>query len=538
MTFKTLAQNTKVRNAVTAQTSKAPNAPAPQVKNNAGGFVFEITPLQRLDRFLTIGTCGGSFYQAEGTLTNQNVDLIVALIKTNGKVVVDRCVEISQAGRAKNNDYALLVMALVFAHGDVPTKLYAKSKLSLVARTGTHFLHFISFASGVRGWGRSLKSAIQHWYTDKTVDQVAFQFAKYKQRDGWSHRDAFRLAHVKPGNDPARQNLYKYIVRGEEGVELASLPKIIQATEEAKTCDAKTLVKLITDYRLTHEMIPNEMKNRPEVWEALIPHMGLNALLRNLNKLTAVGLIKPMSVTSKLVVEKLTNVEAIRNERLHPLSIIVAKKIYAQGHGDKGSLAWVPDRTIDSRLEDAFYLSFQTVEPSGKNTYLGLDVSGSMGSAFCSGANLLTCREASAILAMVTVKAEPWTLVEGFTGKMQHLDITKHDRLDAVIRKISNLRFGATDCSLPMLDAMERKLDVDTFAIYTDNETWVGRIHPFQALRQYRQKMGRPQAKLIVCAMTASNFTIADPTDAGMLDVVGFDTATPKFISEFSAGRL
>jgi 60 kDa SS-A/Ro ribonucleoprotein len=316
------------------------------------------------------------------------------------------------------------------------------------------------------------------------------------------------------------------------------VPHIIAASEQAKTADTKTLIKLIQDFRLTHEMIPNEQKNDPRVWEALIPHMGLNALVRNLNKLTAVGLIKPLSETSKLITEKLLDVEAIRRERLHPLSIIVAKKIYEQGRGDKGSLVWTPDRQIGSKLEDSFYLSFQTVEPANKNTYLGLDVSGSMGSNLCSGANQLNCREASAVLAMVTVKSEPWTLVEGFTGKMETLNIGPGDRLDAVLKKISNLRFGTTDCSQPMIDAINRKLDVDVFVIYTDNETYAGKEHPFQALRRYRKIMNKPEAKLIVCAMTASKFSIADPTDAGMLDVVGFDTATPKFISEFAAGRL
>jgi len=42
-------------------------------------------------------------------------------------------------------------------------------------------------------------------------------------------------------------------------------------------------------------------------------------------------------------------------------------------------------------------------------------------------------------------------------------------------------------------------------------------------------------AKLIVVAMTSNGFTIADPDDAGMLDVVGFDTATPQVISDFVA---
>jgi 60 kDa SS-A/Ro ribonucleoprotein len=541
MTFNTLAKNTNTRQAAktTVQLKPAANAPVAQVKNNAGGYVFEISPLQKLDRFLLIGTSGGTFYQNEANLTNQNVDAVIALIKANGKVVVDRVVEISQAGRAKNNDYALLVLALVFTHGDIATKLYAKDKVKFVARTGTHFLHFVAFANGLRGWGRSLKSVVQKWYSEKTTDQLAYQVVKYKQRDGWAHKDVIKLAHVKPGTDTVRNNLYKFIAKGPEGLAPGDVvPQLLVAAEQAKTADAKTLIKLIQDFNLTHEMIPNEMKSIPAVWEALIPHMGLNALTRNLNKLTAVGLIKPLSSTSKVVIEKLQDIESIKRERLHPISIIVAKKIYEQGHGDKGSLVWTPDRNIGSALEDAFYLSFDAVEPSNKNIYLGLDVSGSMGMAYCSGSNLLTCREASGILAMVTARTEPWVAMYGFTGAMQDLPITRQDRLDAVIKKISGLRFGATDCSAPMTHAIQQGFDVDAFVIYTDSDTWCGKIHPFQALRQYREKMNKPQAKLIVCAMTASPFTIADPTDAGMLDVVGFDTQTPKFISEFAAGRL
>jgi 60 kDa SS-A/Ro ribonucleoprotein len=94
------------------------------------------------------------------------------------------------------------------------------------------------------------------------------------------------------------------------------------------------------------------------------------------------------------------------------------------------------------------------------------------------------------------------------------------------------MNFGATDCALPMLDALERKQKVDAFIIFTDNETWAGEVHPVQALKQYRQKMGI-QAKLIVCAMTATGFTVADPNDAGMLDVVGFDSNVPALISDF-----
>jgi len=73
---------------------------------------------------------------------------------------------------------------------------------------------------------------------------------------------------------------------------------------------------------------------------------------------------------------------------------------------------------------------------------------------------------------------------------------------------------------------------VDAFVVYTDSETWAGKIHPAQALREYRQRTGIP-AKLVVVGMVSNGFSIADPTDGGMLDVVGFDAAAPALIADF-----
>jgi len=36
--------------------------------------------------------------------------------------------------------------------------------------------------------------------------------------------------------------------------------------------------------------------------------------------------------------------------------------------------------------------------------------------------------------------------------------------------------------------------------------------------------------------MVSNGFSIADPDDGGMLDVVGFDTATPEIMSDFVRG--
>ena len=53
----------------------------------------------------------------------------------------------------------------------------------------------------------------------------------------------------------------------------------------------------------------------------------------------------------------------------------------------------------------------------------------------------------------------------------------------------------------------------------------------------YRRASGI-DARLIVVGMVSNGFSIADPADPGMLDVVGFDTATPQLISDFARGAL
>jgi 60 kDa SS-A/Ro ribonucleoprotein len=88
-----------------------------------------------------------------------------------------------------------------------------------------------------------------------------------------------------------------------------------------------------------------------------------------------------------------------------------------------------------------------------------------------------------------------------------------------------------------MLYALDKGKGIDHFLVYTDSETWAGDIHPAQALRRYRERTGI-DAKLTVVAMVSNGFSIADPDDPGMLDVVGFDTAAPQLISDFAAGRL
>jgi 60 kDa SS-A/Ro ribonucleoprotein len=73
--------------------------------------------------------------------------------------------------------------------------------------------------------------------------------------------------------------------------------------------------------------------------------------------------------------------------------------------------------------------------------------------------------------------------------------------------------------------------------IHPDSETRAGDVHPAQALADYRSASGI-DARLVVVGRVSNGFSIADQNDPGMLDVVGFDTATPQLVSDFARGAL
>jgi len=101
--------------------------------------------------------------------------------------------------------------------------------------------------------------------------------------------------------------------------------------------------------------------------------------------------------------------------------------------------------------------------------------------------------------------------------------------------KLVDMPFSSTDCALPMIQALKNREKVDAFVIYTDSETYMGTIHPQAALEEYRRTM-RIDAKLIIVGMTSNCLTIADPKDLNTLNLAGFDTATPRIISDFIGG--
>jgi 60 kDa SS-A/Ro ribonucleoprotein len=523
----------------TKQTERTPGR-TDEVANNAGGFVFKINEWDKLNRFLMLGSEGGTYYVGEKELTKENAQSIVALIQKDGKRVVETIVKVSDEGRAAKNDPAIFALTLALTFGNPETKQAGYAAIKDVCRTGTHLFTLAQYIQDLRGWSRGLRKGVAAYYEVRQPESLAYQLIKYRQRDGWTHKDVLKIAH--PGKDKTqdseRARLYRWALgKPVEG----SLPAVIQAFEEAQKltvtkADVKRAVSLVTESKLPWEALPTELLREKAVWEALLPDMPLTALIRNLGRMSNIGLLTSnLDDATRLVKKKLSDNENIKKSRLHPLNILNALKTYSSGGGYRGKMTWSAVQGVVDTLDEVFYASFGNVEPTGKRIYKALDVSGSMSSEIANTS--LSCREASVALAMVSTRIEDAVELRAFGSTMIPFKISAKARLDKVCSETASLPWSGTDCSLPVLDALEKGLKVDVFEIYTDSETYAGRMKPFQALEKYRKATGIP-ARMIVVGMTSTDFSIADPSDKLSLDVAGFDTNTPAVISDFSMGRI
>ena len=138
------------------------SAPIPgtsQVRNDNAGFVWSVDDWARLDRFLILGSEGGSYYATERKLTRENAEAVIRCIAADGARVVARIVAVSDEGRAPKNDPALFALALAAKLGDEPTRQAAFAALPRVARIGTHLYHFAEYIKALGGWGRGTMRA-------------------------------------------------------------------------------------------------------------------------------------------------------------------------------------------------------------------------------------------------------------------------------------------------------------------------------------------------------------------------------------------
>ncbi|MEV4170286.1 TROVE domain-containing protein [Nonomuraea sp. NPDC049709] len=526
-----------------------------QVKNAAGGYVFDKDVWTRLEDFLILGTTGGTYYVGEDKLTAENAGVLFQAISEDGPRVVQLLTDISTARppRAPKQRPALFALAACYANGDADTRQAAKAALAKVARTTDHLAQFFGYYKNLGGKptargisptvGRSLRTALGSWFLAGSADDVAFRACKARQRktpqgEAFDLRDVLRIAHPS-ADDEQRRTLFGWIagnVSDEQARE--ALPAVDRfLTAKAVTTPAEA-VRVVTTAKVPWEFLPDSVLRDPSVWEALIETVGMTALIRNLARMTRLGTLKPMAEATSRAVARLTDREAILRARIHPMDAWLAMRVYKAGVAQPNPRAdrqtWHPVPAIPDALEETYELAFGTVEPSGKRLLVAVDSSGSMswgGGVQVGGSPIGSPYEVGNAMAVMLARIEK--------GNVHVIDVDTSVHASKVtprtnLREIASWRpsGGGTDLSLPFAWARDQRMEVDGIVVFTDNETWAGRSHPTQALDAYRRSVN-PDARVVVAAMTAAGHSIGDPKDGGVLNVAGLDASLPLIVNGF-----
>lgn len=535
------------------------------VRNEAGGFTFPLSDADRFGRFLISGS-ETAYYADAPTLTRENTQAAARLFAdpSMGQFALGVLTAISTSGRAQKVSPTLYALALALTVGHDATKQTAVAVVPQVVRTGSHLFEFVSYLRSMRGWGRAARRAVEAWYAAQTPEKLVYQGIKYRERNGWSHRDLLRARHV-PFKDERMAAVAHYLVKGWPGVGEEPHPEEylqrVWAYEYLKAHPTADVAhRMIHDYRLTREMIPNELLNDLGVWRALVDvGMPMTALVRNLGKMTSIGLLQDRDYVD-LVAKRLGDARVLALARVHPMTLFSALKVYASGHGVRGSLSWQPVPDVVDALDAGVYLAMGEVPSHGKRVHWGVDVSGSMHGTQAVGFPHVTAHEAAAVMLLTSLKRDPTTTtmmsfssgsgygrVSGgrLSGGVFPLGLSANQRVDDAARTIQESGNGGTDCALPILSAMASGLDVDGIVIWTDGQTWEGSEHPFEAMERYRKQVDHP-VKLASVAVASYGHDIirsyaeavgrGDPDDRDTLAVNGFDSGAATVLAEFLSG--
>jgi 60 kDa SS-A/Ro ribonucleoprotein len=488
------------------------------IENAAGGYTFEVSMKEMFTRFLILGTESGTYYASEQKLTLDATKEVVKFIKADGAAALSLVSDVIMNRRAPKTDASIFTLALIATYADAATQMQFYNRLPMLLNTGTHLFQFVDAVNGMRGWGRGLRRAVANWYVAKSPQDLAYQLVKYRQRNGWTHKDVIRLCHAKSTN-PDISALIRYAV-GKGMDELR--PSIVQAFEAVQK---EKSLDLIREYRLDREMLPTEYLNDKKVWEALLPHMKDTALVRNLATITAKEVMtSSFDDTTQLVVEKLSKV------KLHPVNMFIALRTYSRGKGIRGSQVWSPLPKVVDALERNYMAALVTTEGSGKRVLYAQDISGSMARAVLGSVDMPAVEITAGIMHALNAMEKRIEFCV-FNTAASPARIQEGTNVASISNQLRNMLGGGTDLSSPIQYAMDKKLTVDAFIIATDNEGWAGG-HLSQKLEEYRRKFNK-EAKLILLSLTATKNTVRDPLDKNSLEVVGFDNSVPELIINF-----
>lgn len=532
------------------QSKPLPGREKEMTDNSSGGYSFKLEDAKILERWMINGSENGTYYTPENEVTVMGTATLKVVPKAK---IVEIAKDVIENGRAPVLDYAIYCLAYVAYHGNVTEKQLVYSVAPTILTNTPQFTKFLQSYQAIKKietgksniGGSGICRAISRWYDNMNAGQMCYQVAKYPQRNGFHHRDLLRLSHI--GRTESNGKTYKLPDDKVSVVQYAlwhakggdEKPSIITSTNKdhkhiagkeaiEKATSLKDALKIMEDYHLTHEMVPTKFQGSKDFYEIMLTQSKVYATIRRLGAASAKGVFAPMSALTKEVVKRITDTEALKDQKVHPMRIYDAMTTYQLGRGEKGTLVWTPSSEIIAALELAFYNAIGVIPDSGKNILIAVDHSHSM-----HGKPL----NFAAAMAAVLVRSQSSCHVIGYASEISTPQITRHMGMNAIKAEIGRVGIpSGTNGALPYMYAQKECKDADAIISITDGFSWQGKTHISIEANKWRSACNKPTGKAVEMISSMGITSNMDPLDLNSLMTLCMDAQaaiqTMNFISE------
>ncbi|KAH3799525.1 RNA-binding protein RO60-like isoform X2 [Dreissena polymorpha] len=308
---------------------------------------------ERLIRFLKTGTDKSFFLPGKNKHFQYVGNAMTQMINDGRGLEAVECIKKVHSEKLfLKLDPMLMFLALAcHSNNDMAVKKAAYALVEIVCETPVELFKWLkqvkTCSQLTKGIGRGLRSTVSNWYNSKDPMQVAEFVTRYKNVGNWSHKDVFRLCHVKPANDSIAF-IIKVVCKGlksateaykEPSADIQKLITYFEAVDFVRhTEDGFAAAMKLEEMELHKEHIPVSLLSSKEIWNSLLLNMPVGEVLSSLPALSRRGFLTVPDGKAQedpivreichKVLQRLKDSEAIEKEKISPYFIYIAIRNY------------------------------------------------------------------------------------------------------------------------------------------------------------------------------------------------------------------
>ena len=449
---------------------------------NAEGFAaWTPSDAALLEQLAMTGTLGNSFYANAKEAAKEAVAL---LERADAQALAAAIVR----GRNEGFIRAFPILGLVYL-SKKNAHLF-QDAFKKVILTGNDLVDFIEVAKTVRGFGRSLKTAIADWIASNTNPYYA---QKYRREIA----DAIRLSRFK-GED----SIYAYILNAYSDVKGNSAEKLEKAYAEypdlaahrdfvaaVEAGDLASAARILDAHNLdVNSLTAYYGKFDKALWAAVAKRSPVMRFVKYLAKFLREGVLTPELLKAKV------NVEALKKAKVFPFRLYTAYLAFtlelahtkrAASGADVGNKPFADafasgnEASLDFPVEEKFLIdhladvmneyaqSYDWSAFAGKRWVIAPDVSGSMSSRI-GDSTVLTYATVSAMFVGFFVKGLENVTVLPWDEEVKPYRVPRADSVMTHINAITRMVDGCTYMETAVNYMLKKGIDTDYAVFLTD----------------------------------------------------------------------